>query len=524
LKTRVTATLAVAAAALVAVVFVAGSAAAPSRSSAVIPLLRIAGPPAGGSLDGAKDQNDRSITEIALESLMSLDPRTGKIIPWLATSVTQPGRDIYVYHLRHGVKFWDGNELTSADVANSLNYERFPGSQLGFSFYAVRNVVAKDKYTVVVTLKHPDPNWKFQAAENSTPIFEKKFADAHKGTMGNPGVLMMGTGPWEFQKFDPTTAIDYTANPHWWGGKVNIQHVTYNFFAEENSEALAMRAGQIDLTDALGDPRAFAATSGVKPLSSPGLNEVSISMNVKVPPFNDIHARRAVAYAVNRAEYIKALGWSGTEITTFVLPSELNTIASKAQVDALIKSLPQYPYSIAKAKAELAKSAYPNGFSVTLAAAPYANLGTMCQVLAAQLKKVGINVTVQPMDFGSWFAAVADPNKRPFTIWSAGAFGPDPSGFDSLLGSKNAKQGEINTANYTPASMDTLLQQEETFTNPAKRLVVFKKLLTQLALDLPYIQLYQADNGEAISNKFTWPNYGTYSLYVSGFPLGIRAK
>jgi peptide/nickel transport system substrate-binding protein len=385
-------------------------------------------------------------------------------------------------------------------------------------------VVATDKYTVVVTLKHPDPNWKFQVAENSTPIFEKKFADAHKGTMGNPGVLMMGTGPWEFKTFDPTTEIDYVANPHWWGGKVDIQRVSYKFFAEENSEALAMRAGEIDMTDVLGDPRAFASTSGVAPLSSPGLNEVSISMNVRVAPFNDVHARRAVAYAVSRSAYIKALGWSGTQITTFVLPSELDTIASKAQVAELIKSLPQYPYSIAKAKAELAKSAYPNGFSVTLAAAPYANLGTMCQVLAAQLKKIGINVTIQNMDFGSWFAAVADPGKRPFTIWSAGAFGPDPSGFDSLLGSKNARQGEINTANYTPPAVDTLLKQEETLTAPAKRLPVFKKLLTRLAVDLPYVPLYQADNGEAVSSKFTWPNYGTYSLYVSGWPLGVKAK
>jgi peptide/nickel transport system substrate-binding protein len=62
------------------------------------------------------------------EYLQTIGP-TGKVEPGLARSVTRIGRNVYVYHLRHGAKFWDGDEVTADDVANSLNYDGFPISR-----------------------------------------------------------------------------------------------------------------------------------------------------------------------------------------------------------------------------------------------------------------------------------------------------------------------------------------------------------------------------------------------------------
>ena len=73
-------------------------------------------------------------------------------------------------------------------------------------------------------------------------IFEAKFAEDHKGTFGKPGTLVMGTGPWIVDSLDPTTGAEFSANPHWWGGKVPIQHISYKIFATETSLASAMRA------------------------------------------------------------------------------------------------------------------------------------------------------------------------------------------------------------------------------------------------------------------------------------------
>jgi peptide/nickel transport system substrate-binding protein len=248
-------------------------------------------------------------------------------------------------------------------------------------------------------------------------------------------------------------------------------------------------------------------------------------MNVRVAPWSDVHVRRAVASAVNRTDIIRAYGSSVDPANILVLPSQLGTTASGAQIDHLLKSLPQYPDNVAKAKAELAKSRYPKGFGFTLQAPEYADIPNIAQVIAAQLKKIGINATASGVAFGAWFAAVAGaPDKRPTTIWNGGALRPDPSGWDWLLGGKNVRQGELNTASYTPPVVDTLVQQKGTFTNPAKRLAIFTKLLTRLQTDLPYIPLYAPDQSIALAGKYAWPTFGTYSFYGCDWPLGIKLK
>src|SRR5262249_48199511 len=149
--------------------------------------------------------------------------------PWLAQSVTNPGRALYIYHLRHGVKFWDGNELTAADVANALNYYRYPGSQIAYIYQTVKSVTAVNRYTVAVTLKHPDPSWRFLVCEAPAGIFEQRFQQQHRSTFGQPGTLVMGTGPWKIDNLDPTSGADLSANTHWWGGAVPIRHISIKF-------------------------------------------------------------------------------------------------------------------------------------------------------------------------------------------------------------------------------------------------------------------------------------------------------
>ena len=112
-------------------------------------------------------------------------------------------------------------------------------------------------------MTHPDASWQWTPAYNGE-IFETKFAEDHKGTFGKPGVLVMGTGPWIVDSLDPTTGAEFSANPHWWGGKVPIQHISYKIFATETTLALAIRAGEVDLDPLIVDPKSFEATSGAK--------------------------------------------------------------------------------------------------------------------------------------------------------------------------------------------------------------------------------------------------------------------
>ena len=57
----------------------------------------------------------------------------------------------------------------------------------------------------------------------------------------------MATGPYKIESFDPTTGLELSANPNYWGGKVTVKHISVKFFATDTSMALAFRAGEIDV-------------------------------------------------------------------------------------------------------------------------------------------------------------------------------------------------------------------------------------------------------------------------------------
>jgi peptide/nickel transport system substrate-binding protein len=494
-----------------------------SGGSATIPLLRMGSPYAPANLDPASGSNAWELSPLILETLIKLGPQ-GQLEPDLATSVTNPKPVTYVYHLRHGVRFWDGSLMTSADVVYSWDYERAPGAAYTtFWFHSVKSIRAAGRYAVVVTLTHPDATWPYSPSSETTPVFEKKFALAHKGSFGKPGTLVMGTGPWEIDSLDPTKGAQLSANPHWWGGKVPIRRITYTYYSSETSLALAFRAGQVDFDPYITDERSFASASGARIITAPSQVDGVFSMNTHAPGWDDVHVRRAVAYALNRTDILAANGGRGTPIYTLIPAPLLRPIASQAQISSLLGSLPRYSHDIAKARQEMARSAYPHGFSATIL--EYAgtdqavNIG---QAIAAELQRIGIKAQVKAVTPQAWAAVETGPaSKRLATFTFASTTTPDASGFNYLLGSQDTKAGLSNYADYAPAGIDRLLAASITTLNRARRLALFSQLLRRLGSDVPYVPLYSADNSAATSAGFTDPGYSQW-FNDSPYTLDVR--
>jgi peptide/nickel transport system substrate-binding protein len=491
------------------------SASTASAASAAIPLLRVGmDDPGLGSpetLDVTKAIGVDYIDVLSLETLMKFGPR-GNVEPDLATSVTQPNPVTYVYHLRHGVRFWDGDELTAADVAFSMNYDRSNGSQVAFAYPSVKSITASGRYSVVVTLTHPDASWQFTPAEINSEIFEKKFFEAHKATFGQAGTLVMGTGPWKIDSFDPTTGAQLSANPHWWGGKVPIQHISITFYSSENSEALAFRAGEIDLAPDVYSPQSFAATSGAKLLAAPSCDTDLFIMHTTTPPWNDVHVRRAVAYALDRPDIITSHGGYAQPLYTMIPPQLLQNIASQSQINALLKSLPLYPYDLAKARQELAESAYPHGFSASILEVNDPTSLNEDQVIAAELQKIGIHLQIKVATGAAWTAVESGPQSgRSTTESTASCFNPDPSAYYDLLGSQNTQVGSWNVADYAPPAVNTLMTDGLATNVPAKRFAIYSQLMQRLQTDIPDVGLYTSDATVALSSKFTEADYSYWT-------------
>lgn len=438
----------------------------------------------------------------AMECLLTMSP-AGKVEPWLAQSVSTPNPTTYVFHLRKGVKFWDGNEMTSADVVNALTYYSKPSSIMSVWYPGVTSITADDRYTVTVRLAQPDAA--FEAGMTYvSPIFEQKFQQEHPSDMGQPGVLVMGTGPFQIDSFDPTRNVQMSANPHWWGGPVNVQHVTITYFSTETSEALAMRAGEIDLAFPQSGT-SFASASGAKVISAPSNALAYWSMNPNVAPWNNIHVRRAVAYAIDRSAILKVIGNVAVPVSTFIPPAELNLLAPAAQVDALLKTVPTYPYDLAKAKAELAQSPYPHGFSTSTTTLEFGFYTPVCELIAGELAKIGINVSLKELTFSQWINYYDGPKTYGNLFVNDNEIFADPSAHASAMITSKG----FNTSGWTTPALNTLVSDGLAATDNSERLDIYGNIMKTIADEVNYVPLFVVDynvalrSGFAITNKFS---------------------
>jgi peptide/nickel transport system substrate-binding protein len=284
---------------------------------------------------------------------------------------------------------------------------------------------------------------------------------------------------------------------------VPVQHISFKFFASETDEALAMRAGEIDIAFP-SDGQAFETTSGAKMIAWPQNQVGYFGMNTKLAPWSDLHVRLAVAYALNREDIIVANGGAGSAVPdyTFIPPRELTTIGSASAVNSLLVTIPQYQFNLAKAKQQMAESAYPHGFTATIDIIEYASFADICQVMAAELAKIGITLKLNVESLAEWTAEIYGPKTYGPMFTTIHESSPDPSGFPAyLLGSENVPSGGLNFANWDPPSVDNLLAAGVATTDPAKRLAIYGQVLKELAAAVPYVPLYQTDYYVALSSS-----------------------
>lgn len=464
------------------------------------------------------------IDSYLMEFLMTVNS-SGELEPGLAESMEQTDDVTYVYHLRPGVTFSNGDPLTADDVVTSLNYERSPKFSESWRYSAIKDVTAKDDQTVVVTLNEPTASFKYTLALNGF-IFNAKHQAENKDTFGQPDTGVIGTGAYVLSKIDSTNGIvELTANPGYWGGAPAIAKVTLTGFADENSEALAFRTDGIDLAFP-ADVRGFEAASGVDVTSVDGTRQGLFIMNTQVEPWSDVHVRRAVAYALDKDEIVKVVGGDATPDHTIIPPAQLRSIADQSEIDSLMDSLPAYDFDLDKAKDELSQSAYPDGFTGTLQSANFGSFAATSQAIAGQLSEIGIDLDVKVLSEAAYTKTFSIPHSEvpiQFTYFNNNT--PDAGGMPRLaLDSSGIADGLNNFADYVNPDVDDLIDQADATTDPAEQFEAYSEILKIVGEDVPYVPLYAGKISYALSDKFAWPEFGPYSTDHTPYLTQIEVK
>ena len=466
----------------------------------------------------------------ALETLVTYTSDL-RLRPLLARSYSRPNNLTYVYNLRDDVTFWDGTPMTADDVAFSLGRHLDPrlASALGGVYTSVKSVRVTGENEVTVKLKTPDPLFDYVAA--FVFIIPRAFAQKVGKDLGAAGskVNIMGTGPMRIVSYDET-GVRYEANPTYWGEKSRVQKLELKTFTQPEAVRLAFESGSIDgaftgiATENLG---AWRRAPGAKLATGQALSVTLLSLNVTKKPFDDVHVRRAIAYATDQAGFVKAFEGGMAEVPSAnsIVPSAFfGNLADETTTKQIYDAIPSYPFDLAKARDELGKSAYPNGFSAEIEfPSSFPLWGKVLVSLQESLKQIGVKLTPKSVPQAKYVASL-NANDSALMIGGFGPDYPDPANYLTLtFAGSSAVPGRLNTAHFRDARVDRLLQQQLTSTDNAKRADYLGQILAIGGEEVPYIPFWWNAPIIAVnSDNVVYDDFNSL-YYVENWVSSIRA-
>lgn len=455
--------------------------------------------------------------------------KDSKLEPGLAEKWTKVDDTTYTYDIRKNVTFSDGTPLTADDVVYTLKRNQDPAtaSNVQWMFANVASIDKTGDNQVTVKLKQPDASWQYVPATPAGQIVSKKNVEEQGDNFGKPNGTVIGAGPYKIESWTSGSQIVLTRNDNYWDKSADlpIKTVNYKIITDENALALSARTGQVDLViNPTNDLiKQYQSGNNLKINVSPSLNNVLISFNTKKAPFDDPEVRKAVSYAID-AEGIRknVAGEYGEQASALPFGEAGYTVGDAEQWKAYAKDLPLYSYDLDKAKAALAKSSKPDGFSTDLVVRP--GFSAAAQAIQASLKELGIEVKlINPTNeeyYEYVYGSKLDANgirQYDMSINGWNTDFPDPIGFlQPQYDSANAGAGGSNFAAYSSKSVDDLILKQASDADETARVKDLQAALSIAAEDAPYKVLFYPKNVVAVSNKFTYelPPMWIYNFFI----------
>ena len=445
------------------------------------------------NLDPAQvtDLNSNRVGRRIVETLVTFAEESTQVVPGLAESwvISRDGLT-YTFKLRKGIRFHDGAPLNAEAVKFSIERQIFPEhpfNKLGkypFANYFFGNVKAlevMDDQTIRFILKEPRASFLAVLTAGAASVVSPT---AVRKTGADYALHPVGTGPFRYVSWDRGQRVVLERNPDYWRGPVKLERVIYRPIVEDQARLTELLTGTLDLI--VGVPADFVGqlegNAKIGVLKQVGAHVWYLGINNQKKPFDDRRVRQALNYAVNKDALVRdVLKGTGAVSRGPVLPGTRGA-------DAALKA---YPYDPERAKKLLAEAGYPNGFSTTMWV-PESGSGmqapvAMATVMQSNLKAVGVNVTLQTMEWGAYLAKLRSKEQELFALsWMAGTEDPDMVMYPLLHSSQWTPNGP-NRSLYKNERFDDLLAQARHVTDQGKRAELYREAQRLLVEDAPWV-------------------------------------
>ena len=401
--------------------------------------------------------------------------------------------------LRKGVMFPEkpgvmaARELTADDVVFSFyRLAKSAKAQKGYFDY-VDKVEAKDKYTVDFFFKEFHAEWDYRFGWGYySPIYPKEMADAGASNWKNGN----GTGPFMLTDFVQGSSNTYSRNPNYWdkekiGGEEYklpfLDKVVYRTIRDEATFLTALRTAKLDLLEAIR----WSAADDLKKTTPQlkwsrwlNMSGTFLAMRVDTKPFDDIRVRRALNYAVNKQEIVKAYYGGNAEL--FAYPQHPDYVGYFEPLDSMPDSVKElFIYNPDKAKKLLAEAGYPKGFSFKVQVCSCSpDHMDLLPLVAAYLEQVGVKIEIQPMEYAAFLSAMTTKTNAPGYFMNNGHTNPTRSLHKSFYTKEVWNPSQWADPAYD-AKIDAMYREPD----EAKRQAMIKDLTREILDKAPYIWL-----------------------------------
>ncbi len=393
----------------------------------------------------------------------------------------------YTFKLRSGVKFHNGQDVTSNDVMYSLTRCR----DEGYVPALAEADIAEENGNIVITL--PAANTEFLASLTCA-IIPADYADQ--------ATAPVGTGPFKFVSRQAQQNVVLERFEDYWGEKAQLDRVTYLVYENPEALAMALKGGAVDLYAHLGTATVSQLGDDFTILEG-SMNLVqAVYLNHTVKPLDDVRVRQALCYALDRQEIFDLTadgkGWA--------LGSSMYPAFRKYFDESLVDL---YPHNVDQAKALLAEAGYPDGFALTIKVpsnySPHVDAG---QIAAEQFRAIGVKVTVEPVDWTTWVEDVYKGRNFEATV----------CGFDASTMTARAMLERFTTGNgknfigYSSRAYDEAFEEALRARNDEAQTKAYREMERILAQDAANV--YIQDLVDFVALRKGLAGYRFYPIYV----------
>lgn len=412
----------------------------------------------------------------------------GGFIPAVASDyIISDDAKTYTFTLRDGITFHDGTPVTIEDVKYSIDrYAEIQGESSAFSSL-VDSVEVQDDKTLVVNLK--------ESYSEFLPMMTIAIIpQSNEDPAGNP----IGTGPFKYVSYTPGQNLELEKyDGYWQEGVPSLDSVEFKFIADVDTAFVELQAGTIDILKYLTSAQAETLGDDYNIVQG-SMNLVhAMYLNSAYEPLSKTEVRQALCYAVDR-----------DAINNFIFGGKSHIIGSH-MIPAMSKYYePEaetvYGYDPEKAKELLADAGYADGFDLEITVpSSYSQHVDSAQIIADELSQVGINVTLNQVEWSTWLQ----------DVYKGGNFQATVIGFDGTLApsdwlKKYVTDDAKNFMHYSNTEYDDVFNTAYTTVDDDVKVENYKKAQMILAEDAAAVYIEDPANLVAVSKKF-----GGYTFY-----------